>query len=158
MVSVSPPPLRLFRRHPLARPPERAYESAVGYDLYAFLLTSDNNHSRAAIPPRNSRAIPTGLTLIPPKGYFLSICSRSGLALHDPPLFVANAPGIIDPNYTGEIKVILYNGGFTTYQVRHGERIAQIVVLPIIIPLFVEIDTLPTDSERGERGFGSTGE
>jgi len=105
------PLLRYERLDPDVRLPERAYENAVGYDLHAFIYTESRRPSVAHIPPHSSRAIRTGLILAPPHGYFLSICSRSGLALHLSPIFVANAPGIVDPDYRGELKIILYNGG-----------------------------------------------
>jgi dUTP pyrophosphatase len=151
--------MQYYKLHSEAVPPTRAYDYAVGYDLHALILTAEGNPSTRYIPPHASSMISTGLALVPPPGHFLSICSRSGLAAHDPPIFVANAPGIIDPDYTGEIKVILANIGLNTYPVRHQERIAQLVVLPLHIPELQELAALPEAYEkmRGDKGFGSTG-
>jgi dUTP pyrophosphatase len=71
-------------------------------------------------------------------------------------VFVANAPGIVDPDYTGEIRIILFNGGIEPFFIKHGDRIAQLLVVPFAAPSVVEIEGLP-ETPRGERGFGSTG-
>lgn len=151
--------LQYFKLHPEAVPPARAYERAVGYDLHAHILTAEGTPSVSHIVPHSSKMISTGLVLIPPPRHYLMVCSRSGLAAHDPPIFVANAPGIIDPDYTGEIKVILFNGGLGTYTVRHGERIAQVLISPLVIHPIKETTTNPEvqEGERGPQGFGSTG-
>jgi dUTP pyrophosphatase len=149
--------LDFYKKHPAAAEPSRSYENAAGYDLHALLLTESGHPSISYIHPQQTKAIPTGLVLIPPKGTRLTICSRSGLALHDPPIFVANAPAVIDPDYTGELKVVLYNGGYNMYAVRHGERIAQLIVNPLLTPELHEVFTPPEETERGEKGFGSTG-
>jgi len=83
------------------------------------------------------------------------VCSRSGLASRG--IFVANAPGIVDPDYTGEIKVILFNGSQEPHYVRQGDRIAQVLIIPFFEPGFAEVDRFPP-TERGERGFGSSGD
>jgi dUTP pyrophosphatase len=151
--------LQYYKLHPDAIPPTKAYEQAVGYDLHALVLTAEGNESISHIVPHSSKMIPTGLILVAPKRHYLTVCSRSGLAAHDPPIFVANAPGIIDPDYTGEIKVILFNGGIHTYTVRHGERIAQVCILPLV-PNYAleELHEHPEVEEnaRGPKGFGST--
>ena len=148
--------LRYQFLHPLATIPERSYEEAIGYDLHACLITESGNPSIAHILPWQTRAIPTGLKLLPPSGFYIGIYSRSGMALHVPPVFVANAPGVVDPDYRGEIKVILYNGGKDLYTVRHGERIAQAVLCPIqCVPL--ESAIINDVTARGDKGFGSTG-
>jgi dUTP pyrophosphatase len=149
--------LRFELLSPHARKPERAYEKAVGYDLYACIVTESGNPSLAHILPWTSRAIPTGLILVAPDNAFLAICSRSGMALHKPPVIVGNAPGIVDPDYRGEIKVILFNGGRDLYTVRHGERIAQVVVLPLLTPELDAAGLQDDQTERGNKGFGSTG-
>lgn len=152
--------LQFYRLHPEATAPKRAYDNAAGYDLHAMLLTENNHPSVSYILPHSTKAIPTGLVLLAPKGSFLTVCSRSGLALHNPPIFVANAPGIVDPDYYGELKVILYNGGYNPYAVRHGERIAQLIIQPLTTPELEETLTFPASdlpTQRGDKGFGSTG-
>lgn len=135
--------------------PLRSTAESAGYDIHAFLLTETGRASKRLIPPRNVVSIPTGIALRPPHGCAALVCSRSGLALKG--VFVANAPGVIDPDYTGEIRILLFNGGFESYYVEHEQRIAQILVLPLRLFPLLEVASLP-DTPRGDRGFGSTGE
>lgn len=146
--------LRYHRLHPEAPLPFSAYERSAAYDLSAFLLSESGRPNTLLIPPRTSRLVPTGLVLLPPPGFFLMVCSRSGLATKS--IFVSNAPGIIDPDYTGEIKVILFNGSHESFYVKHGDRIAQVVVTPFNQCGFEELKELPS-TQRGDKGFGSTG-
>jgi dUTP pyrophosphatase len=88
-------------------------------------------------------------------GHFVQICSRSGLAKNG--IMVANAPGIIDPDYSGELIIMLYNGGFETHYVAHEHRIAQLILSPVVRCNIVEELTKPDPIGRGETGFGSTG-
>jgi dUTP pyrophosphatase len=156
--NVHLPYFDLVRLSPHARAPERAYEASIGYDLFANIVTEQGNPTSSILPPRSSKKIGTGFIALAPPGYFITVCSRSGLALHSDPIFVANAPGIVDPDYTGELCIIVFNGGHTTYYVRHQESIAQAVLLPRP-PSFqlreVESSRVPL-TERGPRGFGST--
>jgi dUTP pyrophosphatase len=142
---------------PAARVPERAYEHAAGFDIYAFLLTESRQPSNVLIPPRHTIAVKTGIIVAISKGFHLEVCSRSGLAAHTPTIFVANAPGIIDPDYRGELKVLLFNGGSNLYTVRHDERIAQLIVRPNLHPPVVEMRLREETTLRGAKGFGSTG-
>lgn len=139
---------------PGAKPPIRAYNESVGLDLYAFLLTESGRPNRAIIPPRTTRLIPTGISAKPPPGHAILVCSRSGLATRS--IFVTNAPGVIDPDYRGEIQVLLYNGGHETSYVEHEQRIAQLIVVPL-----PHVETRIVESfaptERGAKGFGSRG-
>ena len=107
------------------------------------------------IAPFNWKAIPTGLYVEIPYGYEIQIRSRSGLALKYG-VSVLNSPGTIDSGYRGEIKVILKNSDHRRYDIKKGERIAQMVVAPVTITKFIEVPSL-AGSERGEGGFGSTG-
>jgi len=138
--------------------PSRSFDRSIGWDLYAFCLTEQRRPSHALIPPRTTRAIKTGIAPMNDSGqYYLQICSRSGLAMKS--IFVANAPGIIDPDYTGEIVVLLYNGGHESYYVKHGDRIAQAIPAPV---MKVDMRVLPVDykmpdTPRGAKGFGSSG-
>lgn len=145
----------IFKRHPDAKLPFRASEQAVGYDLSAFCLTETGRPNKLLIPPRSTRAVPTGLTIIPPSGYSIFIASRSGMA-KERSLFVTNAPGIIDPDYRGEIMVLLYNGGVESHYISHEERVGQMILLPYKPFSFYELKELD-QTPRGEAGFGSTG-
>lgn len=148
--------LLIKRTHPDAKLPYRGTENSVGLDLHAYLVSETGRPSTAIIPPRNTRAIPTGLVVSPPEGFALYLCSRSGLA-KERSLFVTNAPGVIDPDYRGELMVLLYNGGTETYYVKHEDRIGQLIALPALIMSMMEIDDLPLNTSRGDKGFGSTG-
>jgi dUTP pyrophosphatase len=149
------PTLRIFRSDKRARLPERAHPNSVGLDIFAFLLTESGRATTRAIHQRGVTAVPTGLILRPPAGFYVQCCSRSGLAAKG--VFVANAPGIIDPDYTGELIVLLFNGSFETHYVAHEHRIAQIFLSPIPHCDLMELDERPAHQGRGEAGFGSTG-
>jgi dUTP pyrophosphatase len=99
--------------------------------------------------------IPTGMAVAIPAGYVGLVAPRSGLAARHG-IGVVNAPGVIDAGFRGEIHVILINFGGEAVELRRGERIAQLLVVPVADQHFVETDILP-DSSRGEGGFGSTG-
>lgn len=145
------------RLHPEASAPFRAYGSeSVGWDLAACLISDTGRENTRVVPPHATVAIPTGLALRPPPDHAILVCSRSGLAKHS--VFVANAPGVIDPGYTGEIQVLLFNGSMEPYYVKHGHRIAQALVAPIAVTTFLqEVEVLP-ETSRGGRGFGSSGQ
>lgn len=147
--------LQILRKHPESRLPVRATPGSVGLDLYACLWSEDGRPNRMLIPPQSSRVVPTGLVVKPPEGYTVFVCSRSGMA-YENCLFVANSPGIVDPDYRGELGVLLYNGGHESRHVVHGDRVGQMIILPCTPTMFEEVTALdPT--ERGEAGFGSTG-
>lgn len=146
--------VKIQRLHPEAKIPKRWSNGAVGYDLHAFLLSESNRPIRAAVAPRSTSNIPTGLSVECPDGFFLFVCPRSGLAKHS--LTVTNSPGLIDPDYRGEIRVLMYNGGHQTYWIEHEMRIAQLIIMPITPGVIVEAKELST-TERGVMGFGSTG-
>ena len=99
--------------------------------------------------------MPTGLAVALPDGFEMQVRPRSGLALRNG-ITVANAPGTIDSDYRGEVMVILVNLSDAPYVVRRGDRIAQLVVAPVVRASFAELQTL-ADSPRGAGGFGSTG-
>ncbi len=107
------------------------------------------------ISPFNWTAVSTGLYVEIPEGYEIQIRSRSGLAFKYG-VSVLNSPGTIDSGYRGEIKVILKNNDYRRYNIKKGERIAQMVVAPVITATFIEVAEL-SDTERGEGGLGSTG-
>ena len=131
--------------------PLPAYESpgAAGMDI-AAAITAD-----IVIAPGARHAVPSGLAIAVPAGHEAQIRPRSGLALRHG-VTVANAPGTIDSDYRGEVKVILINLGEAPFIISRGMRIAQMVVAPIIQASLALVDTLDS-TERGEGGFGSTG-
>tara|TARA_B100001564_G_scaffold310225_1_gene281763 strand:- start:283 stop:720 length:438 start_codon:yes stop_codon:yes gene_type:complete len=129
--------------------PEYKTDGASGMDLIAFLKEPIN------VKPKTSSLIPTGLSIAFSKNYEIQIRPRSGLAAKKN-ISVLNTPGTIDSDYRGEIKVIIYNHGKTDFIVNNGDRIAQMVLSPVIKMELNETDNLP-ETIRGEGGFGSTG-
>lgn len=131
--------------------PEYQSDGAAGIDLLAAV---DRQHPLILAP--GARAlIPTGLVLELPSGYEAQVRPRSGLALKYG-LTVLNSPGTIDSDYRGEVGVILANLGQAPFEIRRGERIAQLVVSPVTKAALVEVKQV-SDTERGKGGFGSTG-
>lgn len=149
--------LYVRRTDPRVRLPTAGTPRSVGLDLYAFLVSETGRPNTSMIPPRATRAIPTGIIVSPPEGYAVYVCSRSGLA-KNLSLFVTNAPGVIDPDYRGEIQVLLYNGSHEAQYVKHDDRIAQIVLLRTGWPVITEDPNLDLNTIRGDKGFGSTGQ
>lgn len=147
--------LKVFRLHPDAALPRRALLESIGYDIEAHLKTEGNRPSHRIIGPQCTVSIPTGLCILPPDGYCLLVCSRSGMASSG--IVVANAPGVIDPDYTGEVRVLLCNSGWETHHVKDGDRIAQILVIPRPLTPSIEVLNILPRTERGAAGFGSTG-
>lgn len=99
--------------------------------------------------------VPTGLRLAIPEGFEIQIRPRSGLALKHG-ITLPNAPGTIDSDYRGPLGVIVMNAGHVAFEIAHGDRIAQMVVAPVMRAAFSEVDALDATS-RGQGGFGSTG-
>ncbi len=133
--------------------PERASTGSAGYDLRA--ATSEP----VRIAPGARRLIPTGLILGLPPGYEAQIRPRSGLAFRQG-LTVLNAPGTIDSDYRGEVKLLLANLGDEPVDIERGERLAQMVVAAVPEIRFQEDEALgkrPTEGSRNDGGFGSTG-
>ena len=124
-------------------------KGSSGLDIIA------NNSDIIKIEPNEWKIIPTGISIAIPKNYEIQIRPRSGLSAKQG-ISVLNTPGTIDSDYRGEIKVILINLGKKTFLVSGGDRIAQMVLCPIVYAELEEVDKLP-DSKRGEGGFGSTG-
>ena len=132
-----------------ARLPAYGTAEAAGADLYACL------EAPVVIEPGKTAFVPTGIALEVPRGCAGLIYARSGLACKRG-LAPANKVGVIDSDYRGEIMVALHNHGDSLQTIEHGERIAQMVVLPFLSVSFEESSDL-TDTERGSGGFGSTG-
>ena len=129
--------------------PSYKTSGASGVDLMAFIKSS------ITIKPKTSSLIPTGLSIAFSEDYEVQIRPRSGLAAKNN-ISVLNTPGTIDSDYRGEIKVIIYNHGNDHFLINNGDRIAQMVLLPIVKMELEETSDLPK-SIRGEGGFGSTG-
>lgn len=128
--------------------PARAHATDAGFDLSAC-ITED-----WTLNPGEQLLVPTGVAVAIPSSAVGLVSPRSGLA-NQYGITITNAPGIIDSGYRGELKVILKNTGDTAFTIRHGERIAQLVVVPSLVRS-TEVDELP-EADRGDSGFGSTG-
>ena len=133
--------------HPDARAPERTREGDAGYDLRSV--------EAFELRPGERRTVPTGVAIALPDGVAGLVVPRSGLAARHG-ISVVNGPGLIDPNYRGEIKVVLVNLGEHPFAAEVGDRIAQLLLVPFWSPELQVVDALP-ESDRGANGFGSSG-
>ena len=133
--------------------PLPAYQSAhaAGLDLLAAVPES----APLALAPGKHALVPTGLAIALPEGFEAQVRPRSGLAAKHG-ITVLNSPGTIDADYRGEIQVILINHGTEPFTIRRGERIAQMVIAPVVQAALVPVASL-TETDRGSGGFGSTG-
>jgi len=122
---------------------------AAGADLYACLDES------VTVQPGETVWIPTGIALEVPKGCAGLIYARSSMGVKRG-LAPANKVGVIDSDYRGEIRVVLLNHGKEPQTVAHGERVAQMLITPVLTPAYKEVEELE-DTQRGQGGFGSTG-
>jgi dUTP pyrophosphatase len=139
--------LEVLRVREGARVPDRAYAGDAGLDLATC--------EALALKPGERAVVPTGIAVAIPEGYAGFVQPRSGLAARNG-IALVNSPGLIDSGYRGEIQVILLNTDpQETFSAEAGERIAQLVVLPVPELSVREVDELPA-SERGVRGFGSS--
>jgi dUTP pyrophosphatase len=129
--------------------PAYATPGSAGCDLRAAVAEP------IVLAPGDRAAVPTGLCLAIPEGHEGQIRMRSGLALRSG-LYLPNAPGTIDSDYRGEVKVIVANGGPAPATISRGDRIAQLVLAPVVRAGFEVVEDLPATG-RGEGGFGSTG-
>lgn len=130
--------------------PTRGSQYAAGYDLYACI-----DNGEVVIQPHCTQKIGTGLAIAVPNGYFGAIFARSGLASKEG-LRPANCVGVADSDYRGEYIVALHNDTDTPRTVKHGDRIAQLVIMPHLSVEFCESQELD-ETDRGSGGFGSTG-
>ena len=142
-------PIRVKKLRSNAILPTYGSQQAAGADLYACL------EEDVTIAPGQTCMIPTGLSMELPLGYAGFIYARSSLGTKRG-LAPANKVGVIDSDYRGEFMVALHNHGGEPQTVGHGERIAQLVIAPVVTPGFTEVSEL-SDTERGTGGFGSTG-
>ena len=129
--------------------PSYKTEGASGLDLMAFI------DRPIKLAPKTSCLVPTGLSVAFSKDYEIQIRPRSGLAAKNN-ISVLNTPGTIDSDYRGEIKVILYNHGNNDFTISNGDRIAQVILAPVVKIELEETNSLP-ETIRREGGFGSTG-
>ena len=129
--------------------PAYGTEGAAGMDVLAAV------EADLVLAPGARTAVPTGLMLAVPPGHEMQVRARSGLALKEG-LCVLNAPGTIDSDYRGEVKIILANLGQAPFAVTRGMRIAQLVLAPYVRCHWAPVDALDS-TVRGEGGFGSTG-
>ena len=135
--------------NPSVELPSYKTNGASGMDLIAFLEKPIN------LEPGKSCLVSTGLSVAFPKEYEIQIRPRSGLAAKNN-ISVLNTPGTIDSDYRGELKIILFNHGSKNFIINNNDRVAQMILTPIIKMKLEETDELP-ESVRGEGGFGSTG-
>jgi len=141
--------VQIKKLDPKAKIPEYKTEGASGVDIMALL---DN---KITLDPGESKIIPTGLSIAFPDDLEVQIRPRSGLAAKSN-VSVLNTPGTIDSDYRGEIKIILINHSNEKFEVKNGDRIAQMVLMPVLKFKFEEVSKLD-DTIRGSGGFGSTG-
>ena len=128
--------------------PERAYPGDAGLDLVSC--------DRTEIEPGGRAVVGTGLAVAIPEGHAGLVVPRSGLAARHG-IGIANAPGLVDAGYRGEVKVVLVNTDRNeSFTVEPGMRIAQLVVVPVVLAELVDVESLP-DTQRGTAGFGSSG-
>ena len=123
---------------------------AAGADLRAAVIEP------LLLPPGQRVVVPTGIALALPSGWEAQVRPRSGLAVRHG-VTVLNAPGTVDADYRGELWVPLINHGDAAFTVARGDRIAQLVLAPVVRAQWERVEALPDDTERGDGGFGSTG-
>ncbi len=134
---------------PAAKLPVYKTSGASGMDLMACIKET------IKVKPKSSFIIPTGLAVAFSETYEIQIRPRSGLAAKNN-ISVLNTPGTIDSDYRGEIKIIIYNHGYDDFIIKNGDRIAQMILTPVVKIEFEETKNLPK-TVRGQGGFGSTG-
>ena len=135
--------------NPAVKLPKYETSGASGMDLTAFIEEAID------LKPKQSALIPTGLSVAFSEDFEIQIRPRSGLAAKNN-ISVLNTPGTIDSDYRGEIKVIIYNHGSENFLINNGDRIAQMILTPVLKMELEEVNNLP-QSTRGKGGFGSTG-
>lgn len=144
--------IKVKRMSEEAKLPTRGSEKAAAYDVYACL---PDKNAPVTIMPHQTMLIGTGLRMAPPEGFYVGVYARSGLSSKEG-LRPANCVGVIDEDYRGEYLVAVHNDSEVTRSVRHGNRIAQILLQKRYDMDFEEVDELDTTG-RGVGGFGSTG-
>ena len=141
--------LQVRMLHPAAVPPARTRPGDAGYDLRCV--------EPFALAPGERAVVATGVAVALPDGHAGLVVPRSGLAARHG-LSVVNGPGLIDPNYRGEIRVVLVNLGEERFEAQAGDRIAQLLIVPFAAPAVSVVEALPDGGDdRGAAGFGSSG-
>ncbi len=143
------PQVMIKKLHPLATMPKYMTELAAGMDICALL------NEPIQLAPGERSLIPTGLAFAIPPGFEIQVRPRSGLAIKHG-IALVNAPGTIDADYRGEVRIILINHGQESFTINSGDRIAQLIVAPVSQADLVEVSEL-SETLRGEGGFGHTG-
>jgi len=141
--------IEINKLHPDATIPRYMTELAAGMDICAVL------EQPLTLAPGERSLIPTGLAFAIPEGYEVQVRPRSGLAIKHG-IGLVNSPGTIDADYRGEIGIILINYGQEDFTINSGERIAQLVVAPVVQAKMIVVDSL-SETQRGSGGFGHTG-
>jgi len=142
--------IRIKKLHPAASLPTRGSAQAAGYDLHACLPDGE-----IVLQPGETVRVPLGYALALPEGYFGAVFARSGLSTRQG-LRPANCVGVVDSDYRGENMVPIHNDSAVPQTIRHGDRIAQMIVMPYLPVTFRETEELD-ETQRGDGGFGSTG-
>ena len=133
-----------------AKIPTRATEGSAGYDLRADIAAP------MVLRRGETKSIPTGIAIaLPSRNLVALVCARSGLAIRHG-IALANGVGVIDSDYRGEIKVGLFNHGSADFEIAPGDRIAQLLIMPVETPELCPVEII-SETERGDGGFGSTG-
>lgn len=147
--------IKVKKLHDKAALPTCGSEDAAGYDIRAFIMNEEGGEGTMSIPPHQTVMVHTGLCMAPPKGYWIGIYPRSGLASKKG-LRPANCVGVCDSDYRGEYMVALHNDSESAWEIVHGERIAQLILHQRNEMNFISVPELD-NTERGSGGFGSTG-
>ncbi len=137
-------PVKIKKLHPDAKTPIHASQDSAGFDLHTL--------EEITIHPKSTAVIPTGISWEIPRGYYVKLAGRSGLASKG----ITPLGGIIDADYRGEVKVILHNLSDHPHTLAKGDRIAQGIIMPVSQADFEETNTL-SETQRNEGGFGSSG-
>ena len=140
--------LKVKKLHPDAIIPQRGTPRSSGLDLSAL--------EKSFILPGQTKLIKTGIAFDIPEGYEVQVRPRSGLSLKTS-LRLANSVGTVDQDYQGDVSVLLWNSGDSVVIVQAGERVAQAVLCPVVLPEVLEVSELSSETLRGSNGFGSTG-
>lgn len=154
-------PVKVAKVHDDSKLPTYSSECAACADLYAYIgfneatMVDADGVNCIMIPPHETVKVSTGLRMAPPEGWYVQIFARSGMATKNG-VAPANKIGIVDQDYRGGVIMPLHNHSDLPYMIRHGDRVAQMAVVPYWQGVFEEVDNLD-ETERGEGGFGSTG-
>lgn len=145
--------IKVKRVRDSAKIPTKAHDSDACYDLY--LDAPQTGDAGVMLFPNETIKLPSGIQTEIPEGYFAAVFPRSGLGINKN-IRLANGTGIIDSGYRGEWVIALRNDSDFTWTLKHGDRVAQFAILPVLDTCLVEADTL-SETERGEGGLGSSG-